>query len=83
MLGAWRSGDTEAIARTFDSEKALSPELRTVLMVRRNANWAEWLVKRLDEPGTVMVAVGAGHLAGKGSVQELLKAKGFTATRVQ
>jgi uncharacterized protein YbaP (TraB family) len=83
MLSAWRRGDTKAIARTFDSEKALSPELRTVLMARRNAAWAEWLAKRLDEPGTVMVAVGAGHLAGKGSVQELLKAKGLKATRVQ
>jgi hypothetical protein len=70
MLGAWRSGDTDAIARTFDSEKALSPELRSVLMAKRNANWAEWLAKRLDQPGTVLVAVGAGHLAGKGSVQE-------------
>jgi uncharacterized protein YbaP (TraB family) len=83
MLGAWRSGDTKAIARTFDSEKALSPELRAVLMERRNAAWAEWLAKRLDEPGTVMVAVGAGHLAGKGSVQELLEAKGLRPTRVQ
>jgi uncharacterized protein YbaP (TraB family) len=83
MLGAWRSGDTDAIARTFDSEKALSPELRSVLMAKRNANWAEWLAKRLDQPGTVLVAVGAGHLAGKGSVQELLKAKGLRATRVQ
>lgn len=83
MLGAWRSGDTKAIARTFDSEKALAPELRTVLMERRNAAWAEWLEKRLDEPGTVMVAVGAGHLAGKGSVQELLKAKGLKTRRVQ
>jgi uncharacterized protein YbaP (TraB family) len=83
MLAAWRSGDTKAIARTFDSEKALAPELRTVLMERRNAAWAEWLARRLEEPGTVMVAVGAGHLAGKGSVQELLKAKGLRATRVQ
>jgi uncharacterized protein YbaP (TraB family) len=83
MLAAWRSGDTKAIARTFDSEKALSPELRQVLMAKRNANWADWLAKRLDQPGTVLVAVGAGHLAGKGSVQELLKARGLTATRVQ
>ena len=52
-------------------------------MARRNANWAEWLAKRLEEPGTVMVAVGAGHLAGKGSVQELLKAKGLKTTSVQ
>ncbi len=83
MLAAWKSGDTDAIARTFDSEKALSPELREVLMTRRNAAWAEWLRKRLDEPGTVLVAVGAGHLAGRDSVQEMLKAKGLKTVRVQ
>jgi hypothetical protein len=83
MMNAWRSGDLEAIARTFDSETALSPELREVLMKKRNAAWADWLAKRLDEPGTVMVAVGAGHLAGKDSVQRMLRAKGLKTTRVQ
>lgn len=83
MLNAWKSGDTDAIARTFDSEKSLSPELREVLMKRRNAAWAEWLAKRLDRPGTVMVAVGAGHLAGNDSVQRMLQARGLTTIRVQ
>jgi hypothetical protein len=83
MLGAWKSGDTDAIARTFDSETALSPELRDVLMTKRNAAWADWLAKRLEQPGTVLVAVGAGHLAGRDSVQRMLSARGLEATRVQ
>lgn len=83
MLTAWKSGDTDAIARAFDNEKALTPQLREVLLTRRNAAWADWVAKRMGEPGTVLVAVGAGHLAGKGSVQELLKAKGLKAARVQ
>lgn len=83
MLDAWRRGDTDAIARTFDSETALSPELREVLMTRRNAAWADWLAKRLEKPGTVMVAVGAGHLAGNDSVQRMLRARGLRARRVQ
>ena len=33
------------------------------LLYNRNANWAEWIDTRLDTPGTVFVAVGAGHLA--------------------
>jgi hypothetical protein len=45
--------------------------------------WAQWLARRLEKPGTVMVAVGAGHLAGRDSVQAMLKAKGLKATRVQ
>ncbi len=83
MIAAWAAGDTDAIARTFDSETALSPELRQVLMVNRNKTWAEWLDKRLDQPGTVLVAVGAGHLAGQDSVQTMLKARGIEAERVQ
>ncbi len=83
MVKAWTSGDTDAIAETFDSETTFSPELREVLMKRRNAAWAEWVKRRLDQPGTVFVAVGAGHLAGKDSVQTLLGAKGLRATRVQ
>jgi uncharacterized protein YbaP (TraB family) len=83
MIQAWAAGDTDAIARTFDSETALSPELRQILMVGRNKAWAEWLDKRLDEPGTLMVAVGAGHLAGQDSVQTMLKALGIRTTRLQ
>jgi uncharacterized protein YbaP (TraB family) len=83
MLKAWEAGDTAAIARTFDDETTMSAQLRTVLMKRRNARWAEWLAARMAKPGTVFVAVGAGHLAGPDSVQAMLAAKGLKAVRVQ
>lgn len=83
MVDAWASGDEKAIARTFEDEQNLTPELRSVLLGRRNAKWAEWLDSRMDRPGTVFVAVGAGHLAGKDSVQKMLKKRGFKAKRVQ
>lgn len=83
MIEAWSAGDTDAIAATFDSETALSPQLRQVLMVNRNKAWAEWLDARMDEPGTILVAVGAGHLAGKDSVQTMLAAKGLKTERVE
>jgi uncharacterized protein YbaP (TraB family) len=83
MLDAWSRGDEKAIARTFDDEANFSPELRAVLLGKRNARWAEWIDGRMDRPGTVFVAVGAGHLAGRDSVQSLLKARGLKAKRVQ
>ena len=83
MLDAWTSGDLAGIARTFDDETQMSAELKDALMRKRNARWAEWLARRLDRPGTVFVAVGAGHLAGADSVQSMLKAKGLKAKRVQ
>lgn len=83
MLDAWASGDLAGIARTFDDETMMSPELREALMRKRNERWAEWVARRLETPGTVFVAVGAGHLAGGQSVQAMLKAKGLKAKRVQ
>jgi hypothetical protein len=83
MVTAWSSGDTGAIARTFDDELKKAPEIAKVLIDQRNANWVEWLKHRLDQPGTVMVAVGAGHLAGKGSVIDLLQKQGLKVERVQ
>jgi uncharacterized protein len=83
MLDAWSRGDEAAIAATFDEEAKLTPELRKALLADRNARWAEWLDNRMDQPGTVFVAVGAGHLAGSESVQAKLKAKGLQAKRIQ
>jgi uncharacterized protein YbaP (TraB family) len=83
MLGAWTRGDVDAIAATFNEEANLSPELRDALLKRRNARWADWLARRLERPGTIFFAVGAGHLAGPDSVQAMLAARGLTAKRVQ
>ena len=83
MLDAWSKGDLAGIARTFDDETQMSPELKAVLMSKRNAAWADWLERRMEKPGTVFVAVGAGHLAGEDSVQAMLRKKGLKAKRVQ
>jgi hypothetical protein len=83
MLDAWASGDLKGIARTFDDEARMSPELKAALMSRRNSAWADWLERRMEKPGTAFVAVGAGHLVGEDSVQSMLKKKGIKAKRVQ
>ena len=83
MLGAWARGDVQAIARTFNAEMEGSPTLMDALIARRNANWARWIGQRMRQPGTLLVAVGAGHLAGNQSVQALLQQGGYKVTRLQ
>jgi uncharacterized protein YbaP (TraB family) len=83
MLAAWSRGDEKAIARAFDKEPEMTPQLRTILLDRRNATWSDWLAARMAKPGTILVAVGAGHLAGKESVQDRLVAKGLKVSRVE
>ena len=75
----WARGDVEAIAREME---ALSPELYDALLTRRNRAWSEWLAARLERPGTVLFAVGAGHLAGRESVQSMLAARGLRTRRI-
>jgi uncharacterized protein len=83
MLDAWAHGDVKGIARTFDRELSDSPALEQDLIRHRNANWSKWIEQRMAEPGTIMIAVGAGHLAGKNSVLELLKRDGYKVRRLQ
>lgn len=83
MLAAWSRGDERGIAASFDKDMKSSDTLRTVLLARRNAHWADALVRRLAMPGTQFVAVGAGHLTGADSVQVMLAKLGYKATRVQ
>lgn len=83
MLNAWASGDVKEIADTFNDDLSDSPELMDALLKRRNANWSQWIEKRLDRPGTLLIAVGAGHLAGPDSVQSMLEEQGYRVRRVQ
>ena len=83
MLAAWTRGDVAGIAKSFNAEFSDAPELTDALLARRNANWARWVHGRLDKPGTVLVAVGAGHLAGDQSVVTMLEKQGVKVTRVQ
>ena len=53
-----------------------SEELYQALLVRRNTNWADQIQTELAGSGTVFIAVGAAHLAGDDSVQEILERRG-------
>ena len=82
MVRAWEAGDAAGLARLMNEDND-DPHLREALLVDRNKAWARWIGARLARPGTVFVAVGAGHLAGSDSVQAQLAAMGIPAERVQ
>jgi uncharacterized protein len=76
MVADWSHGDPAALAEQMNETLKDSPEVAKILLTDRNARWAEWVRARMAKPGTVFVAVGAGHLAGTDSVQaQLAKAK--------
>ena len=82
MIDAWSSGNSEKLAKIMNEGVDKMPSFRKALFVDRNAKWADWVGQRLQKPGVVFMAVGAGHLAGPDSVQDFLAKKGIKAAKV-
>jgi len=82
MVALWSAGDADGLARMMNEDLSGSPELADALLAKRNARWADWLAARMKQPGTVFVAVGAGHLAGPAGVQAELAKRGIKVERV-
>ncbi len=76
----WVAGRYEAL--DLELGQPFPPALFDVLVRRRNAAWTQWLEERLKKPGTLLFAVGAGHLAGRESVQAMLARRGLTVKRI-
>jgi len=82
MVADWAEGDLTDLGRMMvDEVKAVSPALYDELLTRRNANWAVQIEEMLKGSGTLLIAVGAGHLIGPDSVQVQLEARGIEAKR--
>jgi uncharacterized protein YbaP (TraB family) len=81
MVADWLKGDADGLAVLLNNDLG-DPMLYKRLLTDRNARWAQWIDQRLKQPGTVFIAVGAGHLAGNESVQQQLRRYGLKAHRV-
>jgi len=73
MVADWSQGNPDGLARIMNDNLTDQAELKKTLLIDRNARFAAWIADRMKQPGTVFVAVGAGHLAGQGSVQADLR----------
>ncbi|MGC4028011.1 MAG: TraB/GumN family protein [Steroidobacteraceae bacterium] len=82
LVDSWAAGDPERTGELLQEETRNAEQTRRILLTDRNHRWAQYIVQRLATPGTVFVAVGAGHLAGPQSVQEQLAEQGVQVRRV-
>jgi uncharacterized protein YbaP (TraB family) len=82
MQSAWKRGDQRVFVRMLEQLNQSSPTTYKMLFTDRNGRWADWVAARLQTPGTVFVAVGAGHLAGKDSLLAQLGQRGIESRRV-
>lgn len=82
LQSAWTRGDIDSFAPMLRQMQVQSPQIYETMFVERNARWANWIAERMKAPGTVFVAVGAGHLSGPDSVQKRLAMLGVRSARV-
>lgn len=80
---AWEKGDAEGLARLVNADLAVSPELTKILLTDRDRRWTDWVAARMKRPGTVFVAIGAGHLAGPAGMLAEIGKRGLKVERVQ
>jgi len=83
IVANWAAGKPEEIAHNVADDLGTGGSTDDILLHRRNARWLEELKTLLGEPGDTLVVVGAAHLAGDGSLLDLLEAEGLTIERVQ
>lgn len=83
LLGAWSKGDVTAMEKLITRDMADAPIAHHRIITARNQRWAAWAAQQMEQPGTLLLAVGAGHMVGSEGLPALLAAKGLTVTRLQ
>ena len=83
LFNAWITGDTAKLNELSDGGIIADSLMREKLLVARNADWTEQLDKKLQQSGTLFVAVGAAHLVGVDSVQSMLEKRGYKVEKIQ
>ncbi|MEL6874122.1 MAG: TraB/GumN family protein, partial [Pseudomonadota bacterium] len=83
LFNAWYSGDIAELEKLTEGGILEKPEIREKILVARNMDWDAQLHVRLQQPGTLLVAVGAAHLVGPDAVQSMLEKRGYRVEKIQ
>jgi len=79
MVRAWQRGDTRWFESELQSDLGHDSDLYQSVLVARNRKWVPKIEALLNGDKNYLVIVGTGHLAGQGSVVDLLKKDGIVA----
>lgn len=83
MIRGWQSANTEALARTVSGQlRKEAPDLYRIIFVNRNETFAHAVEGFLAGDKTVLLVIGAGHLAGPDNVRDVLARRGIKVERV-
>jgi uncharacterized protein len=76
LLQSWQTGDMAGLAKLLNKALSEHPGLYQRLLADRNKTWLPAVEELIRGDRDAIVVVGAGHLAGPGSLVELLEKKG-------
>ncbi|WOR15627.1 TraB/GumN family protein [Hyphomonas sp. FCG-A18] len=84
MVAEWADGDVAGLGILVADPDGMgfSKAMYDSVLVERNRKWIPRIEALLEDPGTVLVAVGSGHFAGPDSVILMLEDKGYTVERL-
>lgn len=83
MIRGWQSANIEALARTVSGQlRKEAPDLYRIIFVNRNETFAHAVEGFLAGNKTVLLVIGAGHLAGPDNVRDVLARRGIKVERV-
>lgn len=78
LTEAWRMGKENTINTLInDLIHKDYPELHQKILLNRNERWLSTIETQIRSKQNTLIIVGVGHLVGKGSVIDLLRAKGY------
>jgi uncharacterized protein YbaP (TraB family) len=83
MAAAWHEGDAPRLATLMEDGMRDYPEAKKLFVEERNLAWLPKIEAYLDGTEPVMIIVGSGHLAGPGSLIDLLEKKGAKLTQME
>jgi len=78
MIDAWENGNADKLASFFMTSFDEYPDLYRRILTDRNKRWVSRISDMMREGDDILIIVGAAHLAGKDSVIELLRKRGYT-----
>jgi uncharacterized protein YbaP (TraB family) len=83
MAAAWSAGKVEDLTAEMQDDPTMDEGFTKSMVFDRNARWVETIEGLLADNHQDLIVVGAGHLAGAGSVVDLLAKAGLTVERIQ
>ena len=82
LIQSWQTGNLTKLSKLMSEGMGNSKGLEQELLGKRNTEMADKISAWLARGEQVFVVIGAGHIAGKGNVAELLERKGYSVRQV-